>query len=48
LATCYVAGLPFYGRDLISTALVVTLAFGVPVAVQLYRRRKAVIGGSIQ
>ncbi len=36
LATCYVAGLPFYGRDLISTALVLTLAFGVPVAVRRF------------
>ena len=32
LLTCFYAGLPFYGRDLISTALVLTLAFGVPVA----------------
>jgi len=34
LLTCYVAGLPFYGRDLISTALVLTLAFGAPIAVR--------------
>jgi hypothetical protein len=34
LLTCYVAGLPFYGRDLVSTGLVLTLAFGVPAAVR--------------
>ena len=36
LAACYIAGIPFYTRDLISTALVVTLAFGVPVIVRRY------------
>jgi len=34
LFTCLAAGLPFYGRDLISTGLVLTLAFGVPAAVR--------------
>jgi hypothetical protein len=34
LLTCFYAGLPFYGRDLLSTALVLTLAFGVPVVVR--------------
>ena len=34
LVTCLAAGLPFYGRDLISTGLVLTLAFGIPVAVR--------------
>jgi len=34
LATCFVAGLPFYRNDLISTAIVVGLAFGVPVLVR--------------
>jgi hypothetical protein len=31
LASCYVAGLPFYGNDLISTALVASVLFGLPV-----------------
>lgn len=31
LGVCLTAGLPFYRNDLVSTALVVTLAFGVPV-----------------
>lgn len=33
LLTCYTAGLPFYGRDLASTAVVLGLAFGIPVAI---------------
>jgi hypothetical protein len=36
LLTCLAAGLPFYGRDLISTGLVLTLAFGVPVVVRRF------------
>jgi hypothetical protein len=39
LATCYIAGIPFYRNDLISTAIVVAAAFGVPV---LVRRMKHV------
>jgi hypothetical protein len=34
LGTCYVAALPFYRNDLISTAVVVGVAFGVPVLVR--------------
>jgi len=34
LSACYVAGLPFYRNDLISTAIVAGLAFGVPVLVR--------------
>jgi hypothetical protein len=34
LATCYVAGLPFYRNDLMSTTIVAGLAFGVPVLVK--------------
>ncbi len=30
LATCYLAGVPFYGNDLASTALVCAAAFGLP------------------
>jgi DMSO reductase anchor subunit len=36
LLTCLAAGLPFYGRDLISTGLVLTIAFGAPVAIRSY------------
>ncbi len=39
LGLCYAAGLPFYRNDLLSTALVAGLAFGVPV---LVRRMNAV------
>jgi hypothetical protein len=39
LETCYAAAIPFYRNDLLSTALVVGLAFGVPV---LVRRLKGV------
>lgn len=31
LSACYVAGLPFYRNDLISTALISALVFGLPV-----------------
>lgn len=34
LGLCYTAGLPFYRNDLVSTTLVVALAFGVPVLVR--------------
>ena len=37
LMTCLAAGLPFYGRDLVSTGLVLTLAFGVPAAVRRFQ-----------
>ena len=36
LVACYIAGIPFYTRDILSTALVVTLAFGVPVVIRRY------------
>jgi hypothetical protein len=38
LGACYVAAVPFYRNDLLSTAVVSVLAFGVPV---LVRRRNA-------
>jgi hypothetical protein len=41
LATCYAAALPFYRNDLVSTAIVVAVAFGVPV---LVRRMSAAQG----
>jgi hypothetical protein len=34
LGVCYAAGVPFYRNDLISTAIVAGLAFGVPVLVR--------------
>jgi hypothetical protein len=34
LVTCYVAALPFYRNDLVSTGLFLALAFGVPVLVR--------------
>jgi hypothetical protein len=34
LVTCYAAALPFYRNDLLSTAIVAGLAFGVPVLVR--------------
>jgi hypothetical protein len=37
LMTCYAAGLPFYRNDLLSTAIVAGLAFGVPVLVRKAR-----------
>ncbi|MDR3771948.1 MAG: hypothetical protein P4L26_01300 [Terracidiphilus sp.] len=36
LGTCFVAALPFYRNDLISTALVAAVAFGVPVLVRRF------------
>jgi hypothetical protein len=38
---CYVAGIPFYRNDLISTAIVVGLAFGVPVLVRRMNAARA-------
>ena len=34
LVACYVAGLPFYRNDLISTALLCSLLFGLPALVE--------------
>jgi len=48
LLTCYVAGLPFYGRDLISTGLVLTVAFGAPVAIRSYLNSRDSAGQHIQ
>jgi hypothetical protein len=33
LGSCYVAGLPFYGNDLISTGIFATAFFGIPALV---------------
>ena len=47
LATCYVAGLPFYRNDLISTALVAGLAFGLPMLVHRWNQaqQQALLAG---
>jgi hypothetical protein len=34
LVTCYAAGIPFYRNDLLSTALLLAAAFGLPVLVR--------------
>ena len=44
LLTCFAAGLPFYARDLVSTGLVLTLAFGVPVAIRRISQHRALPG----
>ena len=33
LGACYIAGIPFYRNDLVSTAIVAGLAFGLPVLI---------------
>ncbi len=37
LGECFVAALPFYRNDLVSTAIVAGLAFGVPVLVRRFK-----------
>jgi hypothetical protein len=39
LAACYAAAVPFYRNDLLSTAIVAGLAFGVPVLLRSARQR---------
>jgi hypothetical protein len=41
LIACYVAALPFYRNDLISTAIVAGFAFGVPVLLRRYQSAHA-------
>jgi len=38
LATCFVAGLPFYRNDMLSTGIVAGLVFGVPVLVRRMKK----------
>lgn len=46
LMTCYAAGIPFYGNDLLSTAIVAGLAFGVPVLVRhMQAQQQAALAG---
>jgi hypothetical protein len=46
LMACYVAALPFYRNDLLSTGIVAGLAFGVPVLVRRMSRAHAVPSAS--
>jgi hypothetical protein len=47
LMACYVAAIPFYRNDLLSTAVVAGLAFGVPVLVRRFSpaRQQVVLAG---
>jgi len=40
LMTCYAAGLPFYRNDLVSTAIVAGLAFGIPQILKQHEANK--------
>ena len=40
LGICYMAGVPFYRNDVLSTTIVAGLAFGVPVLVQRLRQSR--------
>jgi hypothetical protein len=42
LVSCYIAGLPFYASDLVSTGLVLTVAFGVPAAIRRFQQDRAI------
>ncbi len=42
LLACYVAAIPFYRNDLISTAIVAGMAFGIPVLVRRMSHSQAV------
>ena len=46
LMACYAAAIPFYGRDLMSTAIVAGLAFGIPVLLRRRSRAHAVASAS--
>jgi len=43
LLACFVAGLPFYARDLVSTGLVLTVVFGVPVVLRRFLEGNQVV-----
>ena len=43
LMMSYTAGLPFYGRDMVSTAIVAGLAFGLPVLARLMRAQQVAV-----
>ncbi len=41
LGACYAAGIPFYRNDLVSTAIVLAVAFGAPVLVRRMQAERA-------
>jgi hypothetical protein len=41
LLTCLAAGLPFYGRDLLSTGLILAVAFGIPATLRHFHMTPA-------
>jgi hypothetical protein len=47
LGTCYIAGLPFYRNDFVSTTIVAGLAFGVPVLLRRLRQTPEIAGGAV-
>ncbi len=48
LLTCFAVGLPFYGRDILSTGLVLAIAFGVPATVRHFQTGDAGASVSIR
>jgi hypothetical protein len=47
LTACYIAGIPFYRNDLVSTAIVFAVAFGVPALLRrtsFFRSSQALAG----
>jgi hypothetical protein len=47
LMTCLYAGLPFYGRDVLSTGLVLTLAFGIPATIRHFQTARELPSRSV-
>lgn len=43
LGACFIAGLPFYGKDLISTTIVAAAVFGIPVLVRRMQATPAAV-----
>ncbi|MGB0065336.1 MAG: DUF6580 family putative transport protein [Terracidiphilus sp.] len=41
LATCYLAGVPFYRNDVVATSIVLAIAFGVPALVKRVSEARA-------
>ncbi len=46
LGSCYIAGLPFYGNDLISTALVSAALFGLPALAAKLAEEQSLANGA--
>jgi hypothetical protein len=47
LGTCYIAGLPFYRNDFVSTTIVAGLAFGVPVLLRRLWQTPEIADGAV-